>query len=340
MRLGRTLSGPGLVLWLLLAVVVVAQPISDLVARRELTRLQPGVSAYEQLQRYQRVHPEVLFIGNSRIRADIDTGALAAAISARRGVGKIGIDGSQPTLDRAVVDRVLAVSPRPRTVVIGVSEFDFNLNGIFADPSENYWELDHPADPGFMWRSLALAPDPVRLAKGWVVPLYANYPILLEATRCSAHDSSSRFARVASSFAFGTDRPPCGVHPDNLAHVMNAVDHDQVLGRFRTQLLNRYRVSQRQTDSLDRSIRALRAAGIEVRLLVTPSFDIQRLLPDAESEFRRAIEGVASATGVPVTDDQDIFADRPELFSDPSHLDSAGRTLYTTRLAALLGAPG
>src|SRR6266849_6379900 len=100
-------------LWWLAMILVVSQPLSMLVGTSYLERWGSAGNAYNQWSAY-RAHPapEVLFVGDSRVRLDIDVGALSRTMGIT--VGSIGIDAAKPHLLEALIARIADAPSRPR----------------------------------------------------------------------------------------------------------------------------------------------------------------------------------------------------------------------------------
>src|SRR5437667_11018791 len=93
-------------LWVLVVVLVVVQPLSMLLGTSYLQRWGSPGNAYNQWTAYRAGPvPEILFLGDSRVRLDVDTAALARALSVS--VASIGIDAAKPELLEALAERIV-----------------------------------------------------------------------------------------------------------------------------------------------------------------------------------------------------------------------------------------
>lgn len=310
----------------LLAIMLAVQPVAMAIGTHYLqVRGSPG-NPWHQWQAYRRdPAPTVLFIGDSRIRRGIDVTELETLVGTT--AAAIGVDAAKPHFLAAMARRIAVAPIKPRVVVIGLSEYQYNATWD-ADPvslggqSTYFWQLGE-LDAQYLAMSLEFAPDRGHLAAGWLVPLFAHYRVIIQGVRC---DLLSYMRRSDCDGArTDVDRP------------MDAGTRDKWYAILREQYLREYFLSAGQVRSLRDAVDTLRRSGVDVRLLILPTYRVAEQAPADYRRFREGIGDVARELQVPLIDLHAAFDDRADLFADPNHLTRAGARALADRLAAALG---
>jgi hypothetical protein len=313
-------------LFVLLGVLLLAQPVSIFIGNSMLQRFEAGNDTRSQWSRYvgQTPAPDVLFVGDSRIRADVDVGAISRSLSQktghRVGVAKLGISGAAPAFLDALLYRVAHTQQRPRDVVLAISEYQLNAN-YNPDPTSDFWQVSSP-DVGYLVRAVQLDPNRGRLIRGWFVPVFANAQVIVQGVQCFIQERSGvKVCSQASRF------------PED--QVMNPVIEDYILGLYRDLHLHDYRLSQAKLAYLSQAIGYLRAAKIRVHLVIMPIYKIDGLNTTGYTKFENAIRRLAAEEGIGLTDLHHQMQADLSRWGDPSHLNHSGASEFGRELAAI-----
>ena len=280
---------------------------------------------------------DILYIGDSRVREDIDGAAIARSLAGGAGgaarVSSIGIDAAKPSFTRAIAEQVVRSAPphRPRTIVIAVSEYQLNetwddLAASGGSQTPYFWQVGSPFDLSYARVALEQDRDPERLLAGWMVPLLANYSVLVNGLRCDV-------AALRSA-------PDCVDEYQNRLRVMDAVSLERWRHIIRDQYLGDFRPSSFQIESLERCVRDLQEAGVEVHLVVLPVYRVEELDPARYHDFLQVLGSVSLRTGVNLTDLHSMFDSQPEFFADPNHMNARGAEALGPHLAAITSPKG
>jgi hypothetical protein len=314
-------------LLVLLAIVIVLQPVAIALGRQALAAVGAGADTYGLWSNYQALPaaPDVLFIGDSRVRADIDTARVAELLSKpENAVFKLGISNGQPSFLSALIERVLERTTRPRTIIYGLSEFQFNDRWIW-DATADYWAVSEPVSPGHVQRSLVRATDPGRLVRGWVVPALANDRVLWLGANCW-------WERLRT--------PDACTEPSRLAtHVMTDADQAAILANYRRDLSD-YRHSSIQEKYLVELISAAQAKGVSVALMIPPVWGIDELFPGLYDRYLARMSMIAERHGVVLLDLHTAIRNEPTSWADPSHLNVVGARALAPMLLPLVTGGG
>lgn len=306
----------------LLVIALAAQPASSYIAKNVLGHIDQGTDTWSLWSTYaSNPAPDVLFVGDSRVRQDVDTSAIARALSLDSGqptsVAKIGISNADAAMLDTVVYRVMAASVRPRTVVIAVSEFAFNEN-YQPDRTADYWQLSSPFDLGFM--ELALRRDrahEARLSAGWAVPLVANAPIVAEGVQCWLRPD-----------------PTCTPAAHLEVSRMSPEERSLVLSYYADLYLRDFVFSAVELADIESAARRVQSGGSHLALVILPVNGIVELDPHLYAEYLVRIQAMAASMRAPLVD---MHASVPEadwsLWVDPSHLNRAGAAHIANALA-------
>lgn len=308
-------------LGVLLAVAVLLQPLSAILGDATLGWIEAGTDTSSLWTAYQSgPAPDVLFLGDSRVRQDVDVTGIAGELSRRAGhrvtVKKMGLSDADPELLDALAYRVMARPQRPRTVVVAVSEFAFNA-GYQPDRTADYWQLAYPPDPGFLQLALARDASRTRLLAGLAVPLVANAPILAQGVQCVVQPS-----------------PSCTDAAHLHYEVMTQASHDLTLTYYVDLYLRNFAWSQSELASLTTLVRRIHAGGSSVAFVVLPVNGIAELSAAFYADYLDHMAKLAAASKVPLLDLHGAVDESDwSLWADPSHLNDSGAALIRAQLA-------
>lgn len=306
-----------------LAIAFIAlQPISDAVFPGALRELLANDSAAAQWNRYAAVPaPDVLIVGDSRARIDVEGSVVSALLSTAAGrpltVRSLGVNAEQPAFLDALIYRVLHRTSRPSMVILNLSEYQFNVHYTY-DSTEDLWQISDPFDPGFMSRAFQDATDPGRLVRGWMLPVFADYPVIVRAIRCG----SAPFA----------DPETCNQLPKTEAGL--AAYFTQ---RFH-EVMADYQFSEAQTGHVLGAAAMAKEYGVHFGLAILPVFGIPKTEPVGYSRFQTGADDLAKLISVPLLDLHGLFQDQPGYWSDPNHLSAKGADELAPYLATALAA--
>lgn len=315
----------------LVAVLVLVQPASVVLADWYHSRWGSQGSAYQQWRSYaNQTVPDVLFVGDSRVRADVDTEEIARDLSQRMGrpirVGSIGIDAAKPRFLAGLAQRVMAMPEHPSLVILAISEYQ--LNATWDNTTESggtqtryFWQISAPLDAAFASFALRMDEDPGRLLAGWVVPLLQHYSVVAQGLRCDA---------LAIR-----DRTACADEYRDRDRVMNDATRERWHRVIRESYLSDFAPSARQLAGITSVAQLIRGRASRLGFVILPVFRVETLDRQSFNGFTSAISTHAVALRAPLADLHAEFDDRPSLFSDPNHLNRAGARELAPRLAAL-----
>jgi hypothetical protein len=314
-------------LLVLLVIAVVLQPAAIALGRLTLADLGGGADTYGLWTSYlaRPSAPDVLFVGDSRVRADIDSTRIAELMSKPGdAVAKLGISSGQPAFLGTLVDRVLERPTKPRILVYGLSEFQFNER-LTWDATADYWAVSEPISAGHVQRALARSTDPGRLVRGWAIPLLANDHVLWLGATCwwerrRAPDACTEPSRFAT-------------------HVMTGTDETTILAMYRDDLRD-YRHSSTQERYLTELINTAKAQGVTVALMIPPVWGIDELYPDLYKEYLAHMVTIAQGQDVRLLDLHTAMRNQPTLWADPSHLNVTGARAFAPMLLSLVTGGG
>ncbi len=312
-----------LALAVLLAIAIVAQPLSAVVAQPVLEQLNSGTDTWSIWSQYNSSPaPDVLFVGDSRVRQDVDVTAVSSDLASRRGrtvtVSKIGLSSADMALLDSVLYRVVARSSRPRTVVIALSEFAFNAS-YQPDRTADYWQLSFPPDLGFMGAALAHDPNRSRLLSGWALPLVAHAPILAQGAQCLVQSSPVCV-------------PPMHLHDGQMTTTLR----DTILAYYVDLFLRDYKWSASELQDLSSAAERVRAAGSRLAFVVLPITGIAEINPPLYANFLARMGTIADAHRAPLADlHAAVNKSDWSVWLDPSHLNDRGARLIAPQLASI-----
>jgi len=337
---------------LLAAVGVLIQPMSLLAGPFLTNKVFEGTDAYTQWQRYAAAPaPDVLFLGPSEARTDVDTARLSNLLTRATGhrvtVGKLGFSAQAPGFLELAMYRVMARTSRPKVVVRTAETPMFNANGTCRSCkteqiTSDIWQISDLTDPGFIRLALDNDPNPGRLIAGWVAPAVAYYPAIA-ALDCSV----VRRARTFSQALLGSvpwelaAQTPCelgaGAHPNS---VMTADNQKSVYQAYLAMPVHQYAISGELVGNERAGAREALERGTKVIYLKPPFHStIRNAAPEADSVFDAQLRSLAGELGVGIVDLSTAVPDDNRYWIDPLHLNQAGASYFAPKAAEALAGP-
>lgn len=334
----------------LVAIVILSQPVGPSLDAWAVTRLQDGADIGAQWAHYRSEPiPDVLFIGPSNARTDVDTVEISRLLSQRRGrvirVGKLGATAESPAFMDALLYRVLELPKRPSMIVISVAAPLFNRG--FRCPrclkrllAVDLFQISQPYDATFMARAWSLAGEERDLlALAWFLPTIAGVPVVTAAARCDLTDAGRWLARkVRPTVPLFLSAPtPCelGAHPSSTDQWAQT-DEQIRLGleeQYQTEVMHDYSFSTDQANHLMTMVGMTRASGATVSFLQYPHYWLEDLAPQGEQIFQAHIRDLAADVGVPMFNFSTRLRSDESLWADPLHLNGRGATALAPMLA-------
>jgi hypothetical protein len=309
------------------------------------TEAYEGTDAGSQWRAYlaRGTAPDVLFVGDSQTRMDVDTQQISDLLSqtmARHvGVAKIGVGGERPAFLNALVYRVMSRHTHPGVIVLPLNPITSNsATDERWDPSVHLFQISYPIDPVYM--QLALRVDHHRdvLIRDWLVPYFRTAPAIGIALQCRY----MTWMQQHSSHLPGELRGPTPCDGYSEPKGGNKIDAERtnwVLDRDR-EWLGDYHFSEQQAQYLREAVGTARSAGTEVVFAVYPTRDLSKEAREASARFKPAATALAATLRVPLFDLADGVPIDDELWGDPVHLNAVGARAFATSLTEILaGSP-
>jgi hypothetical protein len=329
-------------LWLLLLVLVLAQPLSIPLAYYAIARFVAvipefaGMDVHSQWDAYLRrpKAPDVLFIGDSQTFTDVDASAISANLSAKLGrpvsVARIGVPAEGPAFLDALTYRIMHRPSRPHLLVFELEQYTMNANRHW-DPTADLWELSNPPDPGFMAFALRVDPGRWRLLRAWLIPYFITYQPISQLAQCSV-------VQTAQTAALLLGRVPLELRGRTVCSSGEAY-----LQVNRYQDDPHYRYSTQDEGYVRDAIAMARAGGSQVILSEFPFARLEATNPLAYRTFHSRARELATSLGVPMfslvndlSDDQSIYHDG--FWLDQAHMSARGARALAPRISLPLGA--
>lgn len=328
-------------LLVLLVLLIAGQFAGVSLAHSYAYRISGVASTYWQWSNYLANPADVLFVGDSRAREDVDTAAIQSAVWAdlgkRLSVGKLGFDSAEPRDLLGMMYRVTNLARRPKVVLYAFSEYQFS--GYTSDPTYDFWSMVAPFDPGFIHLTFDIdVGNQQRLLTGFVSPLNANLTVLETGAPCTVHDLK-RFLAEHSPLKLSGALDAlgyCDTPPGFAQLTMTPQSRDVVYAQYRQIFADNYSFSETQASYVKQAVAMARAAGIQVAFFVPPEYHFEDLNPAAYMDFQSRTTQLASEMGVKRYDFHTEFGNSPELWSDPAHLNRAGTAAFVPQLAAMV----
>lgn len=293
---------------------------------------------------YLKEKPEVLFVGDSRTRQDVDVAQVSELLSAQAGrrvtVGKIAISNGQPGTMAAVMFRLSTLPHPPRAVIWNVSEYAFNENFPLYGTNSDILSMNDPFDPAYMLYSYSIDPQRDRLLRDYALPMEAYAPDLAQGSRCTLLTLRTDF-RVLVKIPFldpSVDPAMCHGAPytDGLVDiVMTDTTKAATYERYRNEVINSWSFSRRQEGLLADGISRARRAGIKVALWVPPTFHLDAQAPSIYIDYLGRVSAVASNQSVPLVDLHNELTDHSDWWWDTGHLNRIGAHALAPKVAEI-----
>jgi hypothetical protein len=310
-------------LLVLLATAILVQPLSSLAAYEAIQPIESGADTWTLWAHYDSSPaPDVLFVGDSRVRQAVDAGAISRELSGQAGhtitVSRVGLSNADPALLDTLLYRVMSRASRPKTIVIALSEFGFNAS-YQPDRTADYWQLSFPPDPGFMRVALAHDWNRSRLVAGWAVPLIAHAPILAEGVQCLVQPS-----------------PKCTIAAHLFDDRMTQATHDLIITYYIDLYLRDFKWSETELHDVVLAADRVRAGGARLAFVVMPINGIAELSAPFYADYLEHIHALAASRAAPLADLHAAVNEADwSLWADPSHLNDRGAVLMAPQLAAV-----
>lgn len=331
---------------------ILLQPVAALVGPWLNHQIGQGDEVSTQWAAYvSKPAPDVLFVGASEARADVDTGRLAAALTEATGrritVGKIGALGMGPGFIDLLVYQILHRASRPRMIVQTVEPPMFNgsptldCNSCWTDSeTSDIWQISDLTDPGFIELALRNDPNRIPLVSGWVLPAVSAYQFLpalgCPVTAVERAVSLRLTGRLPVRLQPGSS--PCdhanSVQPDLTMTPQRRAAAVAVYQKF---LMADYQISPDAVAQERELVRRARAAGTEFIFLRPPFHSALRDLDGSAGKvFQGQLAALSSELGVPLLDLSRTIPDNPNLWVDPYHLNGRGSSELASHLEPAL----
>jgi hypothetical protein len=327
--------------------IVVVQLISAPIGHRLNYIARSGTDIYTLFQRYlSEPVPDVLVIGASPARTDIDEPVLKAQLSNVLGrtvtVEEMGFAGENAQFLDAVMYRVMERKPHPKLVVVTLVGADLNQSCELCTVSVNggLWNITDLTDPGFLQLAVRQSPSPGWLVAGWVLPIFAYYSSII-GLQCVAVD----WARTASK-TFAGKVPIQLQNPTSCESLVAykwgkqaTMDNSDYLGSLQTYRLSmaNYNVSPQIESSFVDLVHRAQAGGSRVLFMEPPlQAGLRNAFPTDITASDAAVRSFAATLGVNVVDLTTAVPDEPNLWVDAIHLDRAGADYFANTLAPQL----
>jgi hypothetical protein len=332
---------------ILAAGMILIQLISAPIGHRLNAIARSGTDPYSIWEHYaSNPVPDVLVIGASSARSDVDEAALSAELSTAAGhtvtVGKMGFAGQTPLFLDALMYRVMSRPQHPKLIVVVVVGPELSdgcavcINSVYR----GLWDISDLTDVGFIRKAVGVSPNPAWLATGWVLPSVAYYPSVI-AVQCLAYE----YGRAGATTFIGTvprqlqDPTYCeGTIPYKWARqpAMTQVDYESSVQNYRDFMTN-YHVSPDAVASVTDIVSSARAAGTNTVFLQIPLHQgIRNFFSGEVQESKLQLMNLASRLNMDVVDFSASVPDDPSLWVDGMHLDKAGADYLSPRLATAL----
>ena len=307
-------------------------------------RLSGAADSYWEWNHYMQNPPEVLFIGDSRVREDVNLSAVQALVNAQLGrqirIGKIGFDSAQPRNLLALMYRVTHQAIRPKLIFYGMSEYQYGSAYNF-DPSYDFWNMELPLDWGYFQLTYEIdAGRQDRLVKGYLNPLNATQKILETGAPCTIYDIKNVIARLTPIKPAGALEPlyPCTTPYSFADLTMSPASRDGVFKQYEEIFATNFSYSESEASYARRAVGMARSVGVPVAFFVPPEYKLDELNPTAYAEFESHTTSLAQELGGNRYDFHAELRDNAALWADPAHLNGAGTQEFAPRVASMIQA--
>lgn len=337
----RAARNATLSLGLLVVMLVAAQFGGVALAHNYGTRFSGHDDSFWQWNNYLNNPADVLFIGDSRVREDLNVSEVQAMVSAHEGrevrIGKIGFDSAQPRNLLALVYRVTHQAIRPKFIFYGMSEYQY-ASAYSFDPTYDFWNMELPFDWGFIRLTYQIdSGNQNRLLMGYINPLYANQKVLETGAPCTIYDIKNVLARYTPIKLAGAFQPldPCTTSFDFADLTMDPAGQERVFTQYKQIFATNFAYSETQASYARQAVAMARSAGISVAFFVPPEYRLDELNVGAYAEFESRTSRLAEELRVNRYDFHSELRDSTLLWADPAHLNRAGSAAFAPELAQM-----
>jgi hypothetical protein len=327
--------------------LVLAQFISAPIGQRLNSVVKSGTDPYSLWQNYAaNPVPDVLVIGASTARTDVDEPALATELSSVAGhpvtVEKMGFAGQTPRFLDALMYRIMKRQQHPKLIVVAVAgpELNEGCKDCLAAVTGGLWDISDLTDPGFMQLALNIAPDPARLVAGWALPSLAYYHSII-ALQCIAVGYGRSAAKaVAGKIPVQLQNPTLceglAAYKWGRQPAMTSSDFEGSIANYRGFTVD-YHVSSQTASSVADLLSRARSGGTNVVFVQTPlNPGLRDLFPDSVKASQEQLGLLASTLNAGVVNLTQAVPDDATLWVDGLHLDRAGADFLGPELARQL----
>jgi hypothetical protein len=339
---GMTARGATVALVLLAVMLVGVELGSVAIAHSYGHRLSGDADSFWEWNNYMQSPPDVLFVGDSRVREDVNLSSVQDLLDKQPGpkirIGKIGFDSAQPRNLVALMYRVTHQAVRPKLIFYGMSEYQYGSAYNF-DPSYDFWNMELPLDWGYFQLTYEVDTGRQdRLVRGYLNPLAANQKILETGAPCTIYDIKNVIASHTPIRLAGALEPlyPCTTPYSFADLTMSPESRDRVFAQYREIFATNFSYSEDQASYARRAVGMARSAGIQVAFFVPPQYRIDELNPSAYAEFESQTTSLAREMNI---DRYDFHADlrySQVLWADPAHLNGVGTVEFAPQVTAMI----
>jgi hypothetical protein len=327
--------------------MILIQLISAPIGHRLNSVVWSGTDAYSVWQHYaSNPVPEVLVIGASTARTDIDEAKVTAELSTAAGrpvtFEKVGFGGQTPLFLDALMYRIMKRSPQPKLIAVVTvgPELNAACTDCLLSVNSGLWDITDLTDAGFVRMALSVSPNPAWLLAGWAFPVLAYYPSLI-AMQCLVFDAGRAGATAV------LDRVPQQLQnptvceetvPYKQAHraAMTSSDYERTIENY-GKYMRDYQISPEARSSLTDIVRRARGGGTNIVFVETPRHpEIGSRFPGAIAASQQQLLSLASSLKTGVLDLSDSVPDDPSFWVDGVHLSRAGANYFGPQLARAL----
>jgi hypothetical protein len=327
----------------LLVMLFALQPVTFAIVNVILPS-HPEVMSYQSWSDYLRSPtPDVVFIGTSRVVADVDRREITKTLSAELGrfttVGFIGAGAAQTYFQEVIAYRVMHRPKHPRLVVLELSEFQYNANFTF-DNLPDMWMTSLPVDAGAERLSLQVVPDAGRYLRGRTLPIFADYKLLAYSAAKEVTPLVNTVQRIGHFIHHGELADPyidfsSGSSVSAASHHAMTLEEEQAtLAAYAAEVLRDYKFEPSRLTNIANAVSFVQAAGAQVAFAILPQYHLDRITPTGYEEFLAHMLAFAESRHASLLDYHTLFQDDRALWIDPSHLNDAGRHALGPKLGA------
>ncbi|HZQ49642.1 MAG TPA: hypothetical protein VFB69_04975 [Candidatus Dormibacteraeota bacterium] len=327
--------------------IVIVQLISAPIGHRLDAIAHTGTDVYSLWEKYvTHPVPDILILGASPARTDVDEGILSGDLTALIGrpvrAETMGFPGENPLFLDALMYRIMKRTPHPKLIALTTIGPDLSENCFLCNVAVNpgLWDISDLTDPGFVQLALHVSPNPSWLAIGWALPVFAYYSSLI-ALQCVAYDagrsvSTKVIGRIPRQLQNPTPCETLAAYKWGTQSTMTPGDFTGSLDTYRIGML-KYDVSPRIYSSVADMIARARAGGSKVVFLRPPLHPaLLASFPGQVQTSKQSVDAIAGQLNLNVIDFSDAMPYDPNLWVDALHLDRQGAGVFAPQLAGAL----